>query len=68
MVDAGWGGLSLWVRGRCLTRNVSREGGVSEEVRWGLVSVLQWLIDAGARLVNEEPFRQRDTARALLHD
>lgn len=56
MVDAGWGGLSLWVRGRCLTRNVSSEGGVSDEVRWSLVSVLQWLIDAGARLVNEEPF------------
>lgn len=55
-VDAGWGGLSIWVRGRCLMRNVSSEGGVSDEVRWSLVSILHWFINAGVRLVNEEPF------------
>lgn len=55
-VDAAWGGLSVWVRGRCLTRNVSSEGSVSDEVRWSLLGVLQWLTDAGVRLVNEEPF------------
>jgi hypothetical protein len=55
-VDAGWGGISLWVRGRCLTRNVSGEGAMSDEVRWNLVGILRWLIDVGVRLVNEEPF------------
>ena len=55
-VDAAWGGLSLWVRGRCLTRSVSSDGAVSTEVRWSLLSILRWLLDTGARLVNEEPF------------
>jgi hypothetical protein len=54
--DAGWGGLSIWVRGRCLTRSVANDGAVSDEVRWSLVDVLRWLIDVGVRLVNEEPF------------
>jgi hypothetical protein len=62
VVDAGWGGLSIWVRGRCLTRNVSSEGAVSDEVRWSLVNTIQWLIDAGVRLINEEPFP--DTTRS----
>lgn len=55
-VDASWGSLSIWVRGRCLTRSVSNEGGVSDEVHWSLASILQWIIDCGARLINEEPF------------
>lgn len=55
-LDATWGGLSLWVRGRCLTRNVSDDSGVSDEVRWSLLSVLDWLAHVGVRLINEEPF------------
>lgn len=55
-VDAAWGSFSIWVRGRCLTRSVSSDGGVSAEVRWSLLGLLHWLIDAGVRLVNEEPF------------
>lgn len=57
-VDASWGGVSLWARGRCLTRSVSEESGVVDEVRWNLLSVLQWLRDSAVRLVNEEPFPQ----------
>ena len=59
--DASWGGLSIWVRGRCLTRSVSSDGAVSDEVRWSLIGVLRWLIDAGVRLVNEEPFPDTTT-------
>ncbi|MBI4700716.1 MAG: hypothetical protein HY744_06060 [Deltaproteobacteria bacterium] len=55
-VDAGWGGLSMWVRGRCLTRNVSGEGDVCDEVRWALTGILHWLTEVAVRLINEEPF------------
>jgi len=55
-IDAGWGGLSMWVRGRCLTRSKSSDGGVCDEVRWNLVEMLKWLIDVSVPLVNEEPF------------
>jgi hypothetical protein len=54
--DAGWGGLELWVRGHCLTRSVSEEGGTQDDVRWNLRGVLEWLRDTGSRLVNEDPF------------
>ena len=52
--DATWGGFSLWVRGRCLTSSVSTEGGFSEEIRWNLLEILEWLAATGIRLVNEE--------------
>ncbi len=55
-IDAIWGGLSIWAKGRCLTRSVSDEGGACDEVRWSLGSILEWLMDVGVRLVNEEPF------------
>lgn len=55
-LDATWGGVSIWVRGRCLTRSVSSDGGVSDEVRWGLLDLIRWLLDVGVRLINEEPF------------
>lgn len=55
-MDASWGGLSVWVRGRCLTRSVATESGVSDEVRWNLLSVLRWLSASAVRLLNEEPF------------
>jgi hypothetical protein len=54
--DAGWGGLALWARGRCLTRNVSSDGSTSDQVRWNLLGILGWLAEVGPRLVNEEPF------------
>lgn len=56
VLDASWGGLSIWVRGRCLTRSVSSDGGVPEDVRWGLLGIIRWLINVGVQLVNEEPF------------
>lgn len=55
-VDVGWGGLALWARGRCLTRNVSAEGGTCDEIRWNLLGILGWLAEVGPQLVNEEPF------------
>lgn len=61
VADGGWGGISLWVRGRCLTRSVSDAGSVCDEVRWNLVSIIQWLFDVGVRLVNEEPFPEATT-------
>lgn len=51
-----WGGFSLWVSGRCLTRSVSDESGVLDEVRWNLAPILRWFVDEAVRLVNEEPF------------
>jgi hypothetical protein len=39
--DGTWGGLSLWARGRCLTRNVADDSAVSDEVRWTLLSILE---------------------------
>jgi len=53
--EAGWGGLALWARGRCLTRNVADDGGTCDEVRWTLGSIFEWLAEVGPRLVNEEP-------------
>lgn len=58
-VDGGWGSIALWVKGRCLTRNVSREAGTNDEVRWNLGSILEWLVRVGPRLANEEPFPLR---------
>lgn len=53
--DLAWGALEVWTAGRCLTRNVS-DSGVSDGVRWSLLPVLEWLLDVGVRLVNEDPF------------
>lgn len=61
-LDATWGALTLWVHGRCLTRNVSEDSGVSDEVRWNMLHVLQWLTTVGVRLVNEEPFPHHSDA------
>lgn len=55
-IDAGWGCIAIWVRGRCLTRNVASDGAVSDAVQWSLTGILGWLVDVGVRLVNEEPF------------
>jgi len=54
--DAAWGGLALWARGRCLTRNVSDDGGTCDEIRWTLGGIFEWLAAVGPRLVNGEPF------------
>ncbi|WP_437733537.1 hypothetical protein [Sorangium sp. So ce1335] len=64
-VDSSWGGISLWIRGRCLTRSVSTEGGVCDEVRWNLVSIIRWFLDVGVRLVNEEPFPEAATSDSV---
>ena len=53
--DLTWGSLEVWAAGRCLTENVL-EGAVSTAVRWNLLPVLEWLLDVGIRLVNEDPF------------
>ncbi len=57
-LDATWGGLAIWIRGRCMTRSISDEGLVADEIRWSLFPILQWLTDVAVRLVNEEPFPQ----------
>ena len=49
-IDAGWGGLAVWTRGRCLTRNVSGEGAAVDQVRWNLRGVFTWLAEVGPRL------------------
>lgn len=54
--DVAWGGFAIWVKGRCLTRSVSAETGVMEDVRWSLLAIFDWLTRVGVRLVNEEPF------------
>lgn len=55
-LDSTWGGFSLWVKGHCLTRSVSEDSGVSDEVRWNLAPILRWLIDTAVFMLNEEPF------------
>jgi len=57
--DRGWGGLSIWVGGRCLTRSISEQGGCAEEVRWELGEIATWLARVGIRMLNEEPFPLR---------
>jgi len=51
-----WGGFALWARGKCLTRSISDDGGVADEIRWNLLPLLEWFVEVGIRLVNEEPF------------
>jgi hypothetical protein len=51
-----WGALEIWVKGRCLTRSVRRDGSCSDAVTWYMLPVLQWVLRRGAALVNEEPF------------
>ena len=53
--DATWGGLEIWAKGHCLTRSVA-DGAVQDAVRWSLLPVLEWLLDVGQRLVNEDPY------------
>ncbi len=54
--DAAWGGLAIWVHGKCLTQSISSIASSSGEVRWSLHGILDWLTRVGVRLVNEEPF------------
>lgn len=54
--DASWGGLAIWAGGRCLTRSVTDSGSVEESVRWNLLPMIEWFLDVGIRLVNEDPF------------
>lgn len=53
--DLSWGSLELWANGTCLTENVL-DGSVAAGVRWSLLPVLEWLLDVGIRLVNEDPY------------
>lgn len=50
-----WGSIEFWVNGRCLTASV-QDGAVSQGVRWNLLPILEWLLDVGIRLVNEDPY------------
>ena len=36
------GVFELWVRNRCLTRSVSNEGAVLDEVQWNVDDILRW--------------------------
>lgn len=54
--DATWGGIGIWSRERCLTRSLSADGGVANEVRWSLAGILEWLCNSAHSLANEEPF------------
>jgi Zn-dependent peptidase ImmA (M78 family) len=56
VVSASWGGLAVWVDGRCLTQTVRDDGSTAEQVRWYMLPVLGWLREHLVRLVNEEPF------------
>ncbi|HEY4243724.1 MAG TPA: hypothetical protein VGM88_28120 [Kofleriaceae bacterium] len=53
--DASWGTLEIWARDRCLTASVS-DGDVSQSIRWCMLPVLEWMLDVGIRLVNEDPY------------
>lgn len=53
--DHTWGSLEIWAQGRCLTESVL-DGSVSPGVRWNLLPVLEWLLEVGIRLVNEDPY------------
>lgn len=53
--DLSWGGLEIWARDRCLTASVSH-GAVSQGIRWCMLPILEWLLDVGVRLVNEDPY------------
>jgi Zn-dependent peptidase ImmA (M78 family) len=53
--DLSWGSLEVWIRGRCLTASVC-SGSVSQGVRWSTLPVLEWLLEVGIRLVNEDPY------------
>ncbi len=65
--DRGWGGLSLWVGGRCLTRSISEQGGCAEEIRWELGEIATWLTQGAVRLLNEEPFPLRPISGDFAH-
>ena len=54
-LDAAWGSLEVWIKGRCLSASVS-DWGVSQGVRWSLLPVLRWFLEVGIRLVNEDPY------------
>jgi hypothetical protein len=54
--DESWGSFELWVRGRCLTRSLSDAEGVRDGVRWTMLPLLQWFLDVGVRMVDEEPY------------
>lgn len=54
-VDAMWGGLEIWARGRCLTRAVTSDSSTTA-VRWSLLPLASWLLDVGVILVNEDPY------------
>jgi len=53
--DASWGTLSIWADGHCLTASMSDDG-VREGVRWNLLPILEWFMEVGIRLVNEDPY------------
>ncbi len=53
--DLAWGGLEIWASDRCLTASVSA-GSVSQSIRWCLLPILDWLLEVGVRLVNEDPY------------
>lgn len=61
--DAAWGSLEMWARGHCLTESVAEGGGVNQGVRWTLLPVLEWLLDVGIRLVNEDPYPRFSKSR-----
>lgn len=50
-----WGGLALWVKGRCLTDAVDTGGTFSQTIQWDISDVLVWFRSAAVRLANEEP-------------
>lgn len=54
--DVTWGSIELWAGGHCLTRSVSHGGSLQDSVTWNLLPVLQWALEVGIRLVNEDPY------------
>lgn len=50
-----WGSFEVWSRGRCLTRNHQAEGASVDGVTGYLLPLMEWLVEQGPRLLNEEP-------------
>lgn len=51
-----WGGLSIWVGGRNLTRGRLRTGMIADEAEVPLLPVAQWFLDQWDALFNESRF------------
>ena len=52
--DVSWGNFELWVHGKCLTAS-NQNNESAQGIDWYLLPILEWFLDVGVRLINEEP-------------